>query len=154
MDNRISFEMDDAEKQEILAAIGVLKTKLLPKLVELKQGEARELPTMGEKSYGFVFKTLEYSKQYPEFATFIDVPEFEKDVNAVGLLRELYIPLSQITKKVHDSMTLAGSEAYIAGLTYYGSSKEGVKRKLPNAVLIVEELSKRFPGRTRTKKEE
>jgi hypothetical protein len=38
---------------------------------------------------------------------------------------------------------------------YYGSSKkEAKKRKLPNSVLIVEELSKRFPGRSKTKKEE
>ena len=154
MNNRISFVLNDADKQAIQAAINVLNEKLLPKLVELAQGEARELPTMGDKSYGFVFKALEYAKQYPEYATFIDVPEFEKDVNTVSLLRELHIPLSQLTKKVHDTMTLAGSEAYVAGLTYYGSSKEGQKRKLPNSVLIVEELSKRFPGRPKTKKEE
>ena len=154
MANRISFTMEEADKQAIQAAIDVLNEKLLPRLEELAQGEARELPTMGDKSYGFVFKALEFAKQYPEFAAFINVPEFEKDVNTVSLLRELYIPLSQLTKKVHDTMTLAGSEAYVAGLTYYGSSKEGQKRKLPNAVLIVEELSKRFPGRSRAKKEE
>ena len=153
MANRISFLLDEADKQAIQAAIGVLNEKLLPRLEELAQGEARELPTMGDKSYGFVFKALEFSKQYPEYAALIDVPEFEKDVNAVGLLREFYVPLSQLTKKVHDTMTLAGSEAYVAGLTYYGSSKEGVKRKLPNAVLIAEELGKRFPGRSRAKKE-
>jgi hypothetical protein len=49
-------------------------------------------------------------------------------------------------------MTLAGSEAYVAGLTYYGSSKEGVKRKVPNAILIAEELGERFPDRSRAKK--
>jgi hypothetical protein len=154
MDNRISFVLDEADKQAIQAAIGVLNEKLLPQLVELAYGEARELPTMGDKSYGFVFKALEFAKQYPEFAAFINVPEFEIDVNTVGLLREFYVPLSQLTKKVHDTMTLAGSEAYVAGLTYYGSSKEGLKRKLPNSVLIVDELSKRFPGRSKAKKEE
>ncbi|MDR1864484.1 MAG: hypothetical protein LBR08_02830 [Bacteroidales bacterium] len=154
MENRISFSLDEADKQEILAALTVLNTKLLPKLIELAQGEARELPVMGDKSYGFVLKALEYAKQYPEFAALIDVAEFEKDVNAVGLLREIYIPLSQLTKKVQDTMTLAGSEAYVSGLTCYGSSKEGVKRKLPNAILIAEELGKRFPGRARVKKDE
>jgi hypothetical protein len=152
MDNRISFSVDEARKQRILAALTVLNEDLLPLLVELSQGEARELPIMGDKSYAFVVKALEYAKQYPEFAALIDVPEFEKDVNAVGLLREFYVPLLQLTKKLQDSITLAGSEAYVAGLTYYGSSKEGVKRKHPNAVLIVEELGKRFPGRSKTKK--
>ena len=118
MNNRVSFTLDDADKQAILTAIGVLNEKLLPRLTELSQGEARELPTMGDKSYGFVFKALEFAKQYPEFATFINVPEFEIDVNTIGLLREFYVPLSQLTKKVHDTMTLAGREAYVAGLTY------------------------------------
>jgi hypothetical protein len=154
MDNRISFSLDEARKQRILAAIKVLDEDLSPSLIELAQGEARELPLMGDKSYAFVVKAVEYAKQYPEYAALIDVPEFEKDVNTVGLLREFYVPLSQLTKKLQDSMTLAGSEAYVAGLTYYGSSKEGVKRKLPNAVLIADELGKRFPGRSKTKKEE
>jgi hypothetical protein len=146
--------MNAADKQEILATLNALKEKLLPLLVELAQGEANELPTMGDKSYAFVFKALEFAKQYPEYAGLIDVAEFEKDVNAVSLLREFYVPLSQLTKKVHDTMTLAGSEAYVSGLTYYGTSKEGVKRKLPNAVLIAEELKQRFPGRNKPKKEE
>jgi hypothetical protein len=154
MENRISFSLDEVAKQEIHAALNVLNDKLLPRLVELAQGEARDLPTMGDKSYGFVFKALEFAKQYPEYAALIDVAEFENDVNTVGLLREFYVPLSQLTKKVHDTMTLAGSEAYVAGLTYYSSSKEARKRKIPNSVLIVEELSKRFPGRSRIKKEE
>jgi hypothetical protein len=154
MENRISFSLDEVAKQEIHAALNVLNDKLLPRLVELAHGEARDLPTMGDKSYGFVFKALEFAKQYPEYAALIDVTEFENDVNTVGLLREFYVPLSQLTKKVHDTMTLAGSEAYVAGLTYYGSSKEARKRKIPNSVLIVEELSKRFPGRSRLKKEE
>jgi hypothetical protein len=45
-------------------------------------------------------------------------------------------------------MTLAGSEAYVAGLTYYGTSKEGLKRKVDNAPFIVSELKNRFPGRS------
>jgi hypothetical protein len=146
--------MDEADKQDVFAALKVLKEKLLPGLVELAQGEAHELPTMGDKSYAFVFKALEFAKQYPEYAGLIDVAEFEKDVDTIGLLREFYVPLSQLTKKVHDTMTLAGSEAYVSGLTYYGTSKEGVKRKLPNSILITEELGKRFPGRSKAKKEE
>ncbi|MDR2026764.1 MAG: hypothetical protein LBQ01_04295 [Prevotellaceae bacterium] len=43
---------------------------------------------------------------------------------------------------------------YISGLTCYGLSKEGVKRKLPNASLIVNELKQRFPGRSQAKKDE
>ncbi|MDR1170512.1 MAG: hypothetical protein LBK97_06740, partial [Prevotellaceae bacterium] len=115
--------------------------------------EARELPVMGDKSYAFVFKALEFAKQYPEFAGLIDVAEFEKDVETVQALREFYVQLSQLTKKIHDTMTLAGSEAYVAGLTYYGTSKEGLKRKVNNAPFIVSELKNRFPGHSSRSKE-
>ncbi|MDR1340695.1 MAG: hypothetical protein LBK58_11685 [Prevotellaceae bacterium] len=152
MDNRISFSLDEARKQRILAALKVLDEDLLPSLVELAQDEARELPVMGDKSYVFVFKALEYAKQYPKYAALIVMTEFEKDVKAVGQLREFYVPLSQLTRKLQDTMTLAGSEAYVAGLTCYASSKEGVKRNVPNAILIAEEPGKRFSGHSRAKR--
>ncbi|MDR2382873.1 MAG: hypothetical protein LBD76_03190, partial [Prevotellaceae bacterium] len=75
MENRISFSLEESDKQEILDALKVLKNKLLPALIELGQGEARELPLMGDKSYAFVVKALEFAKQYPEYAALIDVPE-------------------------------------------------------------------------------
>jgi hypothetical protein len=114
MDNRISLSITESDRQEILAALDVLNKKLVPLLVELGQGEARELPLMSDKAYAFVIKALEYAKQYPEYAALIDVPEFEKDVNAVTALREFYIPIAQITKKLHDTITGAGSEAYVS----------------------------------------
>ncbi|MDR1112988.1 MAG: hypothetical protein LBL18_04430 [Bacteroidales bacterium] len=154
MENRISFSLSETDRQTLFGALQILAEKLLPQLTELAQGEARELPLMGDKSYGFVIKALEFAKQYPEYAALIDVPEFEQDVNAIALLREFYIPLSQLVKKLQDTMTLAGSEAYVAGLTYYSASREGVKRKIPNAILIADELGKRFPGRSRRKKDE
>jgi hypothetical protein len=154
MENKISFALSEADARAIRAALEVLNSKLLPLLVELAKGEARELPVMGDKSYAFVIKALEFAKQYPEFAGFIDVAEFEKDVKTVEVLREFHVQLSQLTKKVDDTMTLAGSEAYVAGLTYYGMSKEGLKRKVPNAPFIVDELKNRFPGRPRLQKNE
>jgi len=147
MENRISFSLNESDKKDILNAIEVLNTKLLPHLIELGHGEVRELPVMGDKSYAFVTKTLEFAKQYPEFAALINMPEFEKDVISVSALREFSVPLAQLTKKAQDTITLAGSEAYVSALTYYGSAREGKKRKLPNAILITDELGKRFPQR-------
>jgi hypothetical protein len=155
MENRISFQLTEADKEDIKAALKVLGGTLLPKLVELTPDEIRELPTMGDRSSPFTTKALEFAKIYPEYAALIDVTEFEKDMKTVEQLREIYIPLAQLTKNVHDTMTLAGSEAYVAGLTYYGSAKEGLKRKLPNAIRITEDLGQRFlPNRSKAKKVE
>lgn len=154
MENRISLLFDESEKTEIRQFIQGLNEKLLPHLVELADGESRELPNMGDKSYSFVVKALEYARQYPEFAGLIDVPEFEKDLRGYEMIREMYIPLVQLTKKLHDTMTLMGSEALVSGLTYYGTAKEARKRKSGNSILVCDELGKRFPGRTKAKTEE
>jgi hypothetical protein len=153
MDSRIFFSIKEEDKQEIIAAINVLNNKLSPLSIELAQGEERELALMGDKSYAFVHKTFEFTKQYPEYATFMNLVEFEKDVNVIELLREFHVPLSQLTKKVHDTMALAGNEAFVAALAYYGSAKEDVKRKQLNTVLIVEELGKRFQRNPKRKKD-
>jgi hypothetical protein len=109
------------------------------------------MPGMGDKSYAFVVKTLEYARQYPEFAGLVDVVELEKDVKAYEALRELYIPLAQLLKKVRDTMTLLGSEAFTGSLTYYGTAKERRKHRKPNSILVCDELGKRFPGRPKAK---
>jgi hypothetical protein len=80
-------------------------------------------------------------------------PDLEWDVKAWETLRELYIPLAQLLKKVRDTMTLLGSEAVTGSLTYYGTAKEGRKRGKPGSILVCEELGKRFPCRPKKKAE-
>lgn len=149
MNNRISLSISKQEKDELKQAIEVLIQKLLPLLIELAEGEARRLALMGDKSYPFVTKSFELAQQYPEFAGLINMEEYAKDVEAYKTLWGLYVPLSQLYKKLNDSLMLAGSEAYTASLTYYGTVKEARKRKTPNSEVIYRELSKRFPGRSK-----
>ncbi|MCO4293402.1 hypothetical protein NF867_11045 [Solitalea sp. MAHUQ-68] len=151
MENKVSLNIAPADLTAIKSAMQVLTEKLGPHLLELKNNEARELPKMGDKSLAFVTKAYEYAKQHPEFAHFLDVTEFEKDTVAVQALRELLTPLAQLHQKLEDTMLLAGSEAYTAALTYYGSVKEGNKRNVPNSKIIYDDLSLRFPGRTKAK---
>ncbi|MDR1891233.1 MAG: hypothetical protein LBQ23_03625 [Puniceicoccales bacterium] len=46
MDNRVSFSLNEADKQERFVGLSMLSIKLPPKLAELASDEARELPVM------------------------------------------------------------------------------------------------------------
>lgn len=151
MNNRISLSFSEQEKDELKQAIEVLTGKLSPHLTELAEGEGRKLANMGDKSYSFVTKSFEFARQYPEFAGLLNMDEYAKDVEGYQQLWEFYVPLSQLYKKLNDSLMLVGSEAYTASLAYYGTAKEAKKRKVPNSILICEELGKRFPGRSKGK---
>ena len=48
---------------------------------------------------------------------------------------------------MEDSMTQAGSEAYVAALAFYQSVKGAAKAKVPGADAIYNDLNSRFPGR-------
>jgi len=51
-------------------------------------------------------------------------------------------------------MTMAGSEAYIASLSFYNSAKDAAKRDIPGAKAVYEDLRLRFPQANGRKKEE
>lgn len=134
------------ESPEVKQAIHTLTSLLSPQLIELSGGDARQLPNVGNKSYAFVIKALELAKDSPDFLNLIDVQKFEDEISVFDLLREIYTPLTKLLKKINDTMTLSGSGAYIAALTYYGLVKESVKSKDSNTEAICEELNKYFPA--------
>ena len=49
--------------------------------------------------------------------------------------------------RLDDTMTLSGSEAYGAVLTFYNYIKGAAKSNVPGAQTIFDDLSTRFPGR-------
>ncbi|MGE5583048.1 MAG: hypothetical protein ACM3X9_11010 [Bacillota bacterium] len=117
--NLISFSVTETDLKEIKTCIDTLNSKLMPCLKTLSPEDRHELPKMGDKTVGFVQKTLEYCKQNPDLVPpFLNVDELAKDVAAVELIRSLYHPLSQITEALSDTMMLAGSEAYSGSLIF------------------------------------
>jgi len=150
--NLFALNIPQSDVPEILGAITVLKTKLMPHLKSLIPQDRRELPKMGDKTMGFVQKSYEYSTRHPEFAPpYLDVAALEVDVKAVELLRELSMGIEPINDALNDSLTLAGSEAYQGALLYYGSVKAAAKLHSQGAEAIYNDLSARFPGGSQKK---
>ena len=146
--NLISFSLSQEDLSEIRNAIATLNGKLLPVLKNIKAEDKNELPRMGDKTIAFVEKALEHCSSNPELMPpFLDIGEFKSDGEAVGTLRSLHGPLSQITESLSDSMTLAGSDAYSAALMFYSSVKYARKSNVAKAGTIYDDLSTRFPSK-------
>jgi hypothetical protein len=143
--NQIALDIPKADLAEIKADIQKLSAKLMPYLKTLAAAERMELPKMGDKTVGFVQKTLEYCRETPELVpSFLNVADFEADLRAFETLRSLYQPVLQINDALADTFVLAGSEAYTAALIFYNATKNAVKSKVPKAETIYSDLSARF----------
>ena len=78
--------------------------------------------------------------------------EMKKDFDAFSILNNFLRPLAQITRNLEDTAMLCGSEAYSAGLIYYGSVKQAAKVNVPKAKAIADDLSTRFESQKVKKK--
>ena len=108
-----------------------------------------ELAKMGDKSIGFVSKTLEHARNNPDLAPrYFNIDDADIDFNAVTILREFSGSLGTLSEMLQDAMTLSGSEAYAASLAFYNSVKSAAKAEQPGAKLIYDDLRASFPRGT------
>lgn len=148
MENKVKFEMSKEEKTQVNDAIKLLTNILEPKLITLSVNEKKSLPKMGDKTLAFVEKSVEYGGMYPSFIPdFIDVKESKSDLEAVSLLRQLFLPLERITNQLDDTITQAGSEAYTSALAIYKVFKNAASMGQAGASEASTELKARFPGK-------
>jgi hypothetical protein len=127
--------------------LNVANTVLKPYLVALTPAERQELPKMSDGTAPFVQKTLEYAQTNAGFVpAYIDVKELKIDFDAVEALAQIFRPVEQLYFNLNDTMTLSGSEAYVASLAFYNSVKQAAKINVPGAKAIAEDLRIRFAG--------
>ena len=149
MENRVSIQISAEAQTNIATAIATIEQNL-PNLINLSNDERHGLSKMGDKSLSFVTKALEYSKQNPTVVPkFMDVNEFEIDLNAVTNLRKVLIPLHQLVEKLDDTAMLSGSEAFHAARIFYDAVTTAAKSNEPGMKTIYSDLKSRFPGRAK-----
>ncbi len=149
MENRVSFSITPEVEQGILDAIAQIESDL-PMLINLSAEDRHDLPKMGDKTLAFVTKSLEYAKQNPGVVPpFLNIPEFEKDVNATTSMSKILRPLKQLLERIDDTTMLAGSEAYSAALIFYGAVKGAAKANVGGMKTVYDDLQSRFPGKSK-----
>lgn len=140
----INAQIDNKEKQEILNLIQQIEAKL-QFLINLTPEERQALPKMGDKSVAFVQKAIELAQQNPNLVPpYVNIEELKRDFELANQLRDILNAVARLFEKVSDTYIAAGSEAYVAALTFYNSAKAAAKMNVPGTDVIVNELSERF----------
>ena len=149
--NRISIQIPPKELQSALQKLAEVSATLEPYLIALTADERRQIPKMSDGNAPFVEKALRYAKGQPELApAYLKIEEMDIDFKAVNDLAKVFQEVTRLGSAIDDTIKLAGSEAWMAALTYYNSVKMGTKLNVPGAKPVYEDLRKRFEGnRTR-----
>lgn len=143
--NVISIQIPPEDLQAAEDALKLAASKLAPYLIALTPEERRTIPKMSDGSEPFVLKVMDYATADSKFAPpYMDVPEMKKDLDAVLQLKPLLNLATALQSNLDDTTMLAGSEAYVAALSYYNSVKMAAKMNVPGAKTIYEDLFKRF----------
>lgn len=146
--NKISVSIPDGELAEAVNKLNEVQTLLMPYLIALSPDERQTIVKMGDKTSAFVEKALEYAVTKPTLtAGFIDVPEWQIDSKAQGDLVKLLRISEQLRSNLDDTAMVCGSDAYASALGFYQSVKQASKMNVPDAKIIYDDLSQRFPGR-------
>ena len=146
-ENRISIQITAEDQTKIGEALKTISSVLKPYLISLSTDDRKTLPKMSEKNVPFVKKVLEYAGTHPEFApSYLSIPELKKDVDAFEVLNKFNNPLNELYIAIEDTVILAGSEAYVAALSYYNAVKQAVKMNVAGAKVIYDDLKTRFEG--------
>jgi hypothetical protein len=144
-ENVISIEIPASDIQIVKDALATINSTLSPYLLALTPEQRKTIPKMSDGTEPFVAKVMDYAVSDPQFAPpYMDVPEMKKDFDAVTQLMPLLRTVDQLEDNLSDTAMMAGSEAYVAALSYYNSVKMAAKMNVPGAKAIYEDLRKRF----------
>lgn len=143
--NQISTEIPPAVIESVAKALQECKAALAPYLHALTDNERRALFKMGDKTVATVQKVKSYIETNAEFVpAYMDKAEFLKDEAVAAQLSPLNSLAEQLAADLNDTVMLAGSEALLSAMLYYGQVKEAYKKGIPTSKPIYEDLSKRF----------
>ena len=144
--NQISAALSDQAVTNIKKSINDIRQQL-PFLVTLTADERRTLPKMGDVTLNFVGKAISYMENNATLVPpFVNVAEARKDYELANKLLVLVQLMEQLTSQSDDTLMLAGSEAYVASLSFYNSVKYAAGKGIPGAKEAYDELRKRFPA--------
>lgn len=150
--NQISIVIPKAVITEVTQKMQDARSLIAPYLQGLAKGEKESIFKLGDKTVATVQKVKDYTDTNPEFTpAYMDQPEFLKDEAVVTDLTPIRNLAQQLASDLSDTITIAGNEALLAALLYYGAVKEASNKGVATAKPIYEDLSQRF-SRKRSKK--
>jgi hypothetical protein len=146
MNNTHNQSIPQAELDEIKQSVEKALSLLKPYTIPLTPGERSNMAKLGDKTLAFVEKTNSYALANPQLCpAYFDQAAFAIDFADYRSLRPLVVLTEQLLHNIDDTMMVAGSEAFIASLSFYNSAKDAAKRDIPGAKAVYDDLKTRFP---------
>ena len=143
--NQIRISIPKATLDDVSQKLQECRAALAPYLQGLTQEDRKTLFKMGNKTVATVQKVKIYLETNPEFApSYMAKDEFVKDESVVTGLAPLANLAEQLSSDLDDTIMLAGSEALVSAMLYYGTVKEAASKGVATAKPIYEDLSQRF----------
>lgn len=143
--NQISIDIPQSVVDEVSKKLKECRDALAPYLQALTPEQARSLFKMGDKTVSTVQKVDDFVETNPEFVPgYMETAEFRKDSQVVKQLAPIHAVVEQISSDLNDTIMLAGSEALMNALLYYGSVREASAKGVASAKPIYEDLKPRF----------
>ena len=150
MKNQISVVLAEEAFSSILQKIDGIDSDM-PFLFNLSQEDRRGGFRLGQKNIGFLEKGKDYIAQHPEFMPgYVSAEEVDKDTTLTTQLTSISRKLRILADKIDDTASVAGMEALAGILAYYNAIKQAARDNVEGAQTIYDDLSKRFPGKTKT----
>ena len=149
MQNRIDAVLKAADKDLILQLVQDIRDKM-PFLIDLSVAEIAALSKMGDRGKPFVQDALTLAEQDDSFLPrSFDVAAMRRDVDLLEMLPSIITSVSRLKELLDDTYILAGSDAFTAALTVYGSAQKNGKGSALNQSLT--NLGKRFARKGKAK---
>ncbi len=144
-DNRISHEITDAVKIQILTKFQEIKD-LMPFLINLTPEEKQGIPTISTERGAMdeVFHTE--MGAHPELVpSYVDSAEMAHDRELRGDLLEILQRSREVCDSLQDTAHVAGSDVLLGYLSFYSNVQQAAKRGAAGANTLLDNLSRFFP---------
>ncbi len=144
-DNRISQEITDAVKSQVLTKLQEIKD-LLPFLITLTPEEKRSILTIsterGAMDAAFTSEMAAHADLVPAY---VDPAEMARDRELRADLLEILQRSREICDALEDTAHVAGSDVLLGYLSFYNSVQQAAKRGVDGSKALLDNLSRFFP---------
>jgi hypothetical protein len=144
--NRLNITATAAQITAVKTALQAVTTNL-PFLIGLTTEERIALPAINVSNKAFTEDAINAAVNNASLIpSYVSVPNMQNDMTLFTQLDEIIILVKQLLEKLEDTQLLAGSEAYVGGLSTYKLIASAADAGVPGADAIYNQLKQRFAG--------
>jgi hypothetical protein len=141
LDNLISIEFTNAEKNSINNKLTDIETTLASKVVNLTPTQRQEYARLGNETENWIVKVRNYMLQRPDLIpSWLNQAEMDKDLEARQYLTPLIARVRQLLEEIEDTNMLLSTDIYHAALAYYNNVKQASVNNVAGTTSIYQDL--------------